>query len=69
METSASHAAGNVGVPVLLSTIALVIGFSVLASSDFVPTATFGLLVAVTLAASTAINLTLLPAFVSRIDR
>ena len=69
VETSASHAAGNVGVPVLLSTIALVIGFSVLASSDFVPTATFGLLVAVTLAASTAINLTLLPAFVSRIDR
>ena len=68
-ELSASHAAGNVGVPVMLATIALVIGFSVLATSDFVPTATFGLLVAVTLAAGTMINLTLLPAFVSKIDR
>ena len=68
-EVAASHAAGNVGVPVMLATIALVIGFSVLATSDFVPTATFGLLVAVTLAAGTATNLTLLPAFVSHIDK
>ena len=66
---SASHAAGNVGVPVMLATIALVIGFSILATSDFIPTATFGLLIAVTLAAGTATNLTLLPAFVSRVDR
>ena len=55
--------------PVMLATIALVIGFSILATSDFVPTATFGLLVAVTLAAGTATNLTLLPAFVSRVDQ
>ena len=68
-DVSASHAAGNVGVPVLLATTALVVGFSVLATSEFVPTATFGLLVAVTLAAGTVINLTLLPAFVSRVDR
>jgi len=66
---AATHAAGNVGVPVLLATIALVVGFSVLATSDFVPTATFGLLVAITLAAGTVINLTILPAFVSRVDR
>lgn len=68
-EIAASHAAGNVGVPVMLATVALVIGFSVLATSDFVPTATFGLLVAVTLAAGTATNLTLLPAFVSHVDQ
>ncbi|QDT13907.1 efflux RND transporter permease subunit [Planctomycetes bacterium K23_9] len=68
-KVAATHASGNVGVPVLLATIALVIGFSVLATSDFVPTATFGLLVAITLAAGTVINLTILPAFVSWIDR
>ena len=68
-DVSASHAAGNVGVPVMLATVALVVGFSVLATSDFVPTATFGMLVAITLAAGTFINLTLLPAFVSRVDR
>ncbi len=66
---AATHAAGNIGVPVLLATVALVFGFSVLVSSEFIPTATFGMLVAATLAAGTVINLTLLPAFVSWIDR
>ena len=68
-EVAAIHAAGNIGVPVLLATLALVCGFSVLVTSEFIPTATFGLLVAATLAAGTAINLTLLPAFVAWIDR
>ncbi len=68
VERSAIHAAGNIGVPVLLATAALVVGFSVLASSDFVPTATFGLLIAATLAAGTMINLTLLPALVVWVD-
>jgi predicted RND superfamily exporter protein len=68
-DSSAIHAGGNIGVPVLLATIALVIGFSVLASSEFVPTATFGLLVASTLFAGTLINLTLLPSFISWVDR
>lgn len=66
---AATHSAGNIGVPVLLATLALVFGFSVLVTSEFIPTATFGMLVAATLAAGTAINLTLLPAFVSWIDR
>ena len=65
---AATHAAGNIGVPVLLATIALVFGFSVLVTSEFIPTATFGTLVAATLAAGTAINLTLLPAFVAWAD-
>ncbi len=65
---AATHAAGNIGVPVLLATIALVFGFSVLVTSEFIPTATFGTLVAATLAAGTTINLTLLPAFVAWID-
>jgi predicted RND superfamily exporter protein len=65
VEASAIHAAGGIGVAVLLATVALVAGFSILASSEFVPTATFGILVAVTLAAGTLVNLTLLPALVS----
>lgn len=69
VETSAVFAAGNIGVPVLLATIALVIGFSVLATSEFIPTATFGVLIAATLTAGTAINLTLLPALIAWCDR
>jgi hypothetical protein len=57
--------AARIGVPVLLATAALVLGFGVLATSEFVPTATFGLLVSVTLALGTLVNLTLLPAFVT----
>ncbi len=68
-DIAAIHAAGNIGVPVLLSTVALVVGFSVLASSEFIPTATFGALVAATLAAGTVINLTLLPSFLAWADR
>jgi predicted RND superfamily exporter protein len=66
---AAVASASNVGVPLFLATVALVIGFSVLATSEFVPTATFGLLVAATMAAGTGINLTLLPALVAWIDR
>ena len=40
------------------------VGFGVMSTSDFVPTATFGALVASTLAIGTVVNLTLLPAFV-----
>ena len=65
---SARHAAGNMGVPILLATLALMIGFGVMATSEFVPTATFGVLVASTLALGTAVNLTLLPSLVSWTD-
>ncbi len=65
VQRSVVAAAGNIGVPVLLATIALVIGFSVLASSEFIPTATFGILIAGTLTAGTLMNLTLLPALIT----
>ena len=68
VKASATMAAGNVGVPVLLATCALVVGFGVLATSEFVPTATFGLLVAVTMALGTLVNLTLLPALITMVD-
>ena len=64
-ETASIEAATDLGTPILLATIALVVGFAVLMTSPFVPTATFGTLVAVTLAASSLLNLTVLPALVS----
>jgi hypothetical protein len=63
-QTSSRHAAGRTGVPILLATAALMVGFGVMSTSDFVPTATFGALVASTLAIGTVVNLTLLPVFV-----
>ncbi len=63
-QTASRHAAGRTGVPILLATAALMVGFGVMSTSDFVPTATFGALVASTLAIGTVVNLTLLPAFV-----
>ena len=61
---SAVHAAGNIGVPLLWATVALVIGFAALSTSEFVPIATFGRLVSATLAIGTLVNLTLLPVLV-----
>ena len=63
-QTSARHAAGRIGVPLLLATAALIAGFGVMATSEFAPTATFGILVASTLSIGTVVNLTLLPAFI-----
>jgi len=51
----------QIGLPLLMATVALVIGFSALTTSDFIPTATFGLLTAAALVAGTLTNLTLLP--------
>lgn len=62
---SAIYAQSGVGLPVILSTLALVIGFMGLGSSEFVPTATFGVLTAVALLAGTAANLVLMPILVS----
>lgn len=62
-------AAGNIGAPVMLATLALVAGFSVLSTSEFIPTATFGTLVAWTLVIGTIINLSVLPALVRSFDR
>lgn len=68
VQTSTLHAAGTIGVPVFLATIALVTGFGVLGTSEFIPTATFGILVAATLVIGTVVNLTVLPATVLLIE-
>ncbi|MFK8111744.1 MAG: RND family transporter [Rubripirellula sp.] len=68
-QRAAVRAAGSIGVPVFLATVALIVGFGVLATSEFIPTATFGILVAATMALGTIVNLTLLPAIVCWVDR
>lgn len=61
---SAIHAAGSIGVPLVYATVALVVGFAALSTSEFIPIATFGTLVSATLAVGTLVNLTLLPVMV-----
>ncbi|MEO1526896.1 MAG: MMPL family transporter [Planctomycetota bacterium] len=65
---AAWSAAGNIGAPVMLATGALVVGFSVLSTSDFIPTATFGMLVAWALVIGTLVNLSVLPSLIGRHD-
>ena len=60
-EQAAIYAQRGVGLPIVLSTLALVIGFLGLGSSEFVPTATFGVLTAAALLVGTIVNLALLP--------
>ena len=62
-------AAGRIGLPVILATLALVIGFGVLSRSEFVPTATFGFLIAITLMLGTLANLTMLPSFLRLVSK
>ena len=62
---AALYAQRGVGLPVVLATIALMIGFLGLGRSEFVPTATFGILTAAALMLGAAVNLTLLPVLVS----
>lgn len=62
-------AAARTGVPVLLATLALVIGFGVLSLSEFVPTATFGFLIAITMILGAVANLTFLPALLTLVEK
>ena len=62
---AAIFAQRGVGLPVILSTIALVIGFLGLGQSEFIPTATFGVLTAAALVAGTLANLVLMPILVT----
>jgi uncharacterized protein len=62
---AAIYAQRGVGLPVILSTVALVVGFMGLGRSEFVPTATFGVLTAAALLTGTAANLILMPILVT----
>lgn len=61
VEWAAVDAAVALSKPLMAATIALVVGFGVLLSSPFVPTATFGTLISATLLSGSLINLLLLP--------
>lgn len=56
----------QIGLPLMMATLALAVGFCALALSEFVPTTTFGLLTAAALVTGTATNLSLLPAMLGR---
>jgi hypothetical protein len=62
-----AHAA--VGPAILLSTLALVVGFSVLCLSQFVPTIYFGVLVSLSMIGGMACNLVLLPVLLGWVER
>jgi predicted RND superfamily exporter protein len=59
---------GETGMAVLMATLALVIGFSSMAFSDFLPTVAFGTLAAWTMLGGLVCNLCLLPALISWVD-
>jgi uncharacterized protein len=62
---AAIYSQRGVGLPIILATVALVIGFLGLGRSEFVPTATFGVLTAAALLLGATVTLTLLPVLVS----
>jgi predicted RND superfamily exporter protein len=59
----------SVGRAVVLSTVALVTGFLVLSTSEFIPTVYFGVLVSLTMLGGLAGNLAVLPMLLRQIDR
>ncbi len=60
------RAQSRVGMAIILSTIALVAGFSVLTSSSFVPTATFGWLLSAAMLLGMLANLILMPVLLAK---
>ena len=68
--TNALEATGrHVGVALVFATLALSVGFSVLAMSHFVPLIYFGVLVSLAMIGGLLGNLLLLPAFIPWVDR
>ena len=59
----------TVGKAMVLSTIALIVGFTVLATSRFVPTVYFGVLVSLAMLGGLVGNLVLLPLLLHWADR
>jgi predicted RND superfamily exporter protein len=69
LRTALDHAQQGVGKAALLSTLALMIGFSVLCTSDFIPTVYFGFLVNLAMLGGVAGNLLILPLLLLLWDR
>jgi len=69
MRAALDHAQQGVGKAALLSTLALMVGFSVLCTSDFIPTVYFGYLVNLAMLGGVAGNLLILPLLLLLWDR
>jgi len=59
-------AQSRVGIAIVLSTVSLVAGFSVLTTSEFIPTATFGWLLSIAMLLGMLANLLLLPILLAK---
>lgn len=68
VETSLQEVQGTVGRAVVFSTLALIVGFSVMGSSEFIPTVYFGYLVSISMLGGLAGNLLLLPTLLQLAD-
>ncbi len=63
---SVEHTHGSVGFAILYTSVVIMTGFSLLAFSDFLPSALFGLLTSLAMAVSFAYNLSMLPILLNR---
>ena len=68
-EPAVARSHGSVGYAILYTSLIIVLGFSLLAFSDFVPSILFGLLTALAMALAVLFALTVLPAMLSRFVR
>jgi uncharacterized protein len=68
-EAAVRYAFHNVGVALLVTTLILVAGFSILAQSAFLPNSGMSILTAITVSVALLIDLLLLPAMLLKIDR
>jgi predicted RND superfamily exporter protein len=68
-EAAVRYAFRQVGVALLVTTLILVAGFSILAQSAFLPNSGMSILTAITVSVALVIDLLLLPAMLLKIDR
>jgi predicted RND superfamily exporter protein len=59
----------TVGVAMLLTTIAVIIGFSVMVFSNFIPSIYFGVLISIVMVIALLINQTLLPYLLNKTEK
>jgi predicted RND superfamily exporter protein len=69
IDRAVTRSHGTVGYAMLYTSVIIVLGFSLLAFSDFVPSILFGLLTALAMSLAVVFALTVLPALLSRFVR
>ena len=66
-EKAIDHTYGSVGYAILYTSFIIILGFSLLIFSDFVPSVLFGLLTGLAMAAALVFDLTILPAMLNKL--